>query len=142
MLKNAGAAFLGYIVIVAFIMASLGLLWVVLGPEGAFQPGSWEASAVWAWTAVGIGFVVAAIGGWVTARVGTDRTAIFILLGVMVAMTIASAIGADGAGGPRPADVGLAEAMSNALSPSWFYWVNSALGIFGVLIGARLAKQS
>ncbi len=142
MLKNAGAALLGYIVIVAFIMAGLGLLWVVLGPEGAFKPGSWEASPGWAWTAVGIGFVVAAIGGWVTARVGTDGTAVWILIGVMVAMTIASAFGADGIGGPRPADVGLGEAMSHALSPSWFYWVNSALGIFGVLIGARLAKKT
>ena len=44
-LRNLGAAVLGYVAvaIVSFVLSAI--MWLVLGPDGAFRPGSWDTSA-------------------------------------------------------------------------------------------------
>ena len=138
MLRNILAAIVGYIAIVAVLFALSSLLWLMLGPSGAFQPGTWEVSGGWVLWSVVIGFVGAYIGGRVCARVATDAKGATILIAMMIVLGVVSAlIPVEMAAGPRPDDVSMMEATMSASQPAWLPWLNPLIGVVGVWLGSR-----
>jgi hypothetical protein len=94
------------------VFGLFSLAFLLLGPDGAFQAGSYEVSTTW-------------LGVWAVVTV--------------VALGVASAAmeGAKPEPGPRPAAVDNTAAMMNAKQPAWVAWVTPVLGAAGVLLGAR-----
>ncbi len=138
MLRNILAAIVGYIAIVAVLFALSSLLWLVMGPSRAFQPGTWEVAAGWILGSIALGFVGAYIGGRVCARVAHDARGAMILIGIMIVLGVVSAlIPVEAATGPRPDDVGMLEATMSASQPTWLTWLNPVIGVVGVWLGSR-----
>lgn len=140
--RNIGAAVLGYIVMFATLFVAFSLVWLVLGPEGSFRQGTWGVTSTWVLAAIVLGLLAAIVGGWVCALAGATSRAVHILIGIIIVMSILSALPeAPAEAGPRPEDVTMMEAMANGRQPGWMLVVNPLLGIVGVLIGGRLGKQ-
>ena len=138
MLRNILAAIVGYIAIVAVLFALSSLVWLALGPSGAFQPGTWEVSGGWVLFSVVLGFVGAYIGGRVCARVAHDATGAPILIAMMIVLGVVSALmPVEVAAGPRPDDVSMLEATMSASQPAWLPWLNPLIGVVGVWLGSR-----
>lgn len=140
--RNLGGAVLGYVAvaIVSFVLPAI--MWLVLGPDGAFQPDSWDTSPVWnaGWIIVAV--VGAAAGGFVCAKVAADRYGVWILVVLLLvggALGLAFYVPAEA--GVRPADVGMMEGMGSARNPTWLGWLNLPLAAAGALLGARIARQ-
>ena len=141
MLRNILAAIVGYIAIVAVLFALSSLLWQVLGPSRAFQPGTWEVSGGWVLVTIVIGFVAAYIGGRVCARVAHDAKGAMILIGILVVLGVVSAlIPVEAATGPRPDDVSMMEATIGAVQPAWLNWLNPLIGVVGIWLGSRKSR--
>jgi hypothetical protein len=138
MLRNILAAIVGYIAIVAVLFALSSLAWLMLGPSGAFHPGTWEVSGGWVLFSIAIGFVGAYIGGRVCAGVAHDAKGAAILIGMMIVLGVVSAlIPVEAAAGPRPDDVSMMEATMSASQPAWLPWLNPLIGVVGVWLGSR-----
>ena len=138
MLRNILAAIVGYIAIVAVLFALSSLLWLMLGPSRAFQPGTWEVAGGWILGSIGLGFVGAYIGGQVCARMAHDARGATILIAMMIVLGVVSAlIPVEVAAGPRPDDVSMLEATMSASQPAWLPWLNPLIGVVGVWLGSR-----
>ena len=138
MLRNILAAIVGYIAIVAVLFALSSLVWLMLGPSGAFQPGTWEVSGGWVLFSIVLGFVGAYIGGRVCARVAHDAKGATILIAMMIVLGVVSAlIPVEVATGPRPDDVSMLEATMSGSQPAWLPWLNPLIGVVGVWLGSR-----
>lgn len=144
-LRNIGGAVLGYVVMFAGVVVLMSVFWMAVGADGAFQPGSWEVSGTWSLGSIVVGLVAGIVGGLVCGKVASDSRGVWMLivlvviLGVATAMTDAPAAAA--AGGVRPADVAMTEAMMSAQQPAWLAWLNPVLGAVGAFLGARLVKN-
>jgi hypothetical protein len=121
------------------VFGLFSLAFLLLGPDGAFQAGSYEVSTTWlgVWAVVTV--VAAFVGGWACRAVARSQRAGAWLAGLVVALGVASAAmeGAKPEPGPRPAAVDNTAAMMNAKQPAWVAWVTPVLGAAGVLLGAR-----
>ena len=138
MLRNILAAIVGYIAIVAVLFALSSLVWLMLGPSRAFQPGTWEVAGGWVLFSVVIGFVGAYIGGQVCASVAHDAKGAMILIGMMIVLGVVSALmPVEVATGPRPDDVSMWEATMSARQPAWLSWLNPLIGVVGVWLGSK-----
>jgi hypothetical protein len=138
LLKNVLAAIVGYVGMAFAVFALFSLLWMILGPSGSFSPGSWEVSGVWAAGSVVVGLLAAYLGGLACARLAHDRKAVWILIGIVVALGVYTAlIPMEVAAGPRPDEVSMMEATTSARQPGWLTWLNPVLGVLGVWFGSR-----
>lgn len=135
----------GYALIAFIVMTLFTLAFKLLGPDGAFRPGSWDVSGTW----IGIWFVVsltaALFGGLSAGVIGQGDTAPRILAGVIFLLGLATAIPEmtrpAGEVKPRPAVVSNEDAMRNAEQPPWMALSNPLLGVIGVLAGAALRRR-
>jgi hypothetical protein len=143
LLKNILAAVLGYVVMVLAVFAMFSLMWLALGPSGAFEPGSWDVSDAWVAGSILLGLGAAVLGGLVCARVAVDHRGIMILIGLVLLLGILSAVpeAADRIAVSRPDDVSMMEAMTSAHQPGWSAWLNPVIGALGALLGWRVGSR-
>ena len=143
MLRNFGAAILGYLASFAVVFVVMSVAWLIMGADGAFRPGVWDQSNGWIALAAVVGFVSAAVGGNICARVGTDRNAVWILVAIVAGMGILAAMPEAGPVDPvRPDGVTMWEAMANAIPPAWARWAGPLIGVVGTLVGAAKAERT
>ena len=141
--RAIGSAVAGYVAMFVIAFVGLTLAWLALGADGAFRTGTWHTSTAWVVTMLLVGLVAAIAGGWVASRLGGDRRAVTVLVGLVVviglvdiALTLSRDPGVlDAVRVGRPSMI---EALSSARPPSWFSIVNVVVGAAGVLIGSRL----
>lgn len=146
MLRIILAVVAGYLAMAALVFATFSAAYLVIGTEGAFQPGSFEVSTLWIVVSVILSVVAALVGGWVCARIGRRRAAAIALAAVVVVLGLAvAAMEFTHSGEPVPAarsgEIGNLEAMQSAQQPAWLTLLNPLLGAAGVLLGARLGKM-
>ncbi len=147
MWRTVGGVIVGYIVMGAFVFVSFTAAYVGMGPERAFQPGSYNVSVLWAVTSFSLGLVAALLGGFVCVRIARRSlgprilAGLVVLLGLLMAIPVLTA-DASSDPGPRGADVGSVEAMTKAKQPVWFALANPVIGAVGVLVGGRLRRNA
>ena len=140
LLRNLGAAVLGYVAvaIVSFVLPAI--MWWVLGPDGAFRPDSWDTSPAWNAGWIVVALVGAAAGGFVCAKVAANRHGVWMLVALLLAGgALSLAFYVPAGEGVRPADVGMMEGMGSARNPVWLGWLNLPLAAVGALLGGRIA---
>lgn len=135
----------GYLAMFVAVMVSFTLLYLVLGAERSFQPGSYRPSGLWMVASVALGFAAAVLGGRVcaavtrSAKAGRALAVVVVVLGIVFAIPVlTSSIDP----GPRTGDVPNFEAMQKAQQPKWAAILNPILGAAGVLVGSRRAGQA
>lgn len=133
----------GYIVMSFLVIAALSGAYLGLGADRAFQPGSFEVTALWIFISTILSFGAALVGGALAARVGKGARAAVILAVVVVVLGVIFALptlDAPDPGGSRTGEVGNYEAMMNAQQPAVIPFLHPIIGAVGVLLGGRVRK--
>ncbi|HRP62497.1 MAG TPA: hypothetical protein PK400_04320 [Phycisphaerales bacterium] len=145
MLRIVLAIIIGYLAIAMTIFIGLTSAYVVLGPEGVFQPGVFDLTTTWVVAAVGINIGAAVVGGIVCAIIARRKStplifaAIVFILGIAFAIpTIASY---DAESPARPNDITMREAMMEGRQPTWFAFSNPFIAGIGIILGASLISK-
>ena len=141
MLKAGLAVVAGYLTMaIAVAVLTLGLF-VLLGPDRAFEPGTYEVSTVWVIACFVASFVAAIIGGLVCRRISGPGAvkalaACVVVLGLLLALP---ALNPANDPGPlvRPPDTPILVTVTNSRQPPWAAMAFPAVGAIGVLIGGR-----
>ncbi|MFO0851799.1 MAG: hypothetical protein U0871_25025 [Gemmataceae bacterium] len=134
----------GYVVVFLALFLLFSGLYLLLGQERSFQPGSYEPSALWTAVSFGLGAGAAVLGGYVCAAIARTPTPPKVLAGVVLVIGLLSAIPVLSAASTpaevRTGEVGNLDAMMRAKQPAGVAVANPFLGLVGVLIGARLRR--
>ena len=140
--RNVGGAVLGSVVMAGAVLLLFAVQWMVFGPDGAFQPQSWEVSGMWLLGSIVVSLLAAALGGLVCAWVAADDRGLLMLMALVVVMGVAIALGdVPATEGARLQEVGMTEAMNSAQQPKWMAWLNPVLGVAGAFAGSRLVRN-
>lgn len=135
----------GYALIAFIVMTLFTLAFKVLGPDGAFRPGSWDVSTTWIAIWFGVSLVAAVMGGLAAGVISRGELGPRILAGIIFVLGVATAVPEmtrpAGEVLPRPAVVSNEDAMRNAQQPPWMALSNPVLGVVGVLLGAALRRR-
>ena len=138
--RLVGSVVLGYLVMFVLVFLTFTGLYLVMGVERSFQPGTYDASWLWIGLSIPLAIVAAIVGGWACAAVarsgqGPRALAGFVLvLGLLMAILM---LRAPAESPPRTGAVGSMEAMQQARQPIWIALLNPFLGAIGVMIGGR-----
>lgn len=136
----------GYIAMAAFVFILFTLLYLILGTEGAFVPGSYRVSGTWLVLSIVLSFIAAVTGGYICTVIAKNRKTVFILAGIVFVLGLILAIPSLGEYGEavdmtRNSSLSNMEAMQNAKQPDAVLLLNPVIGALGVLLGARLWKE-
>jgi len=144
MLRSILGGIAGYIVMFVFIFTTFTALFLALGVDATFAPGTYDVSMTWIAISTVLGTVAAIVGGYLAAVIGKGFTAVKILAGIILVMgvlTIAMMLMTPPPAGARIAgEVANLEAMTKAQTPIWTAILNPIIGIIGAVIGGRLRK--
>lgn len=142
MLRSILGGIAGYIVLFIIIFALFSAAFIAMGPDKAFEPGTYAVSTTWIAASITLGTLASIIAGFVASMISKGAVkvlaVIILVLGSMVAIMIAVSPKVDQV---RPANVSNLEAMSNAKEPLWLTVVNPVASIIGVFIGGSLRKR-
>lgn len=141
MVRAIGGIVLGYVTMSVFVFATFSLLYLALGADRSFRPGTYDVSSLWVVASFVLGFLGAALGGFVGYKMGGGTGAPKILAALVFVMGVATALMMP-APSPEPkvrtAEVGNLEAMTEGVTPPWINWANPVVGVVGVLFGAGI----
>lgn len=149
MLRTIAGVVVGYIVIALCVFGVLTIAFISLGPDWAFQEGSYHVSIGWALMMLAAGFAAALVGGLVCRAIaGRHRRAIsalavvIVLLGGLDAALRLSAPARTDAELVRAEDTPVFEAAGKAQSPVWMGIANPIVGVAGVLLAGALRRSA
>lgn len=144
MLRSILAVAAGYVVFALFIFITFTALYLLLGAEASFEPGSYHPSNLWLALSTLLGFVGTVVGGYVCAALARGGRAplalavLVLVVGLFFALLAPKRSEGDAA---RAGNVPNMEAMQKAIQPKWSALLNPCLGVVGVLVGARLRRK-
>ena len=145
MLRNILGVIGGYLTMFLFVFITFTVVYLILGTEGSFQPGSYEVSGIWVVISIILSIIAAVIGGLVCVLIAKNQKAGAILAVVVLVLGLAMAIPvllAPDSNIERTSDVDGMQAMSMAKQPIFIALLNPLIGAVGVLYGSRLRKES
>lgn len=146
-LKNSLSALAGYAATVVTIFVTFSLAFVLMGPDRAFQPGTYDVSAIWVVLTILVGWSAATLGGKVChliARKTMGPKILMVLVGVLgivqlvLTLTMDQSAPAERAAGQPE----MMDAMNTAIQPVWITVINPIIGVLGVAYGSGLLKKS
>ena len=145
MVRSILAVVAGYAALALVIFVTFSALYLVLGADRSFAPGSYDASTLWVMLSFPLGVVASVVAGYVCAAVARGGRAPQVLAGVVLVLGLLFAIpvlrAADAPSPARTSDVPNMEAMQQARQPKWVALVNPFVGVVGVLVGAGLRRK-
>ncbi|MEQ8770788.1 MAG: hypothetical protein RIB60_09810 [Phycisphaerales bacterium] len=133
----------GYLSVAMIVFTSFSLAFFAMGPDRAYQPGSYEVSTTWLAVSIVLTIIAALLGGWICALIAKPGSkAPLVLAGVVLVLGLVSAAFGMQMDDPglRAEDVGVLEAMQESRQPVWLLFLNPVIGAVGVLLGAKLRK--
>ncbi len=143
-MRAALSVIVGYATMFVAVMVSFTVLYLILGTDGAFKSGSYEASGTWIALSFVLGFGAAVAGGFVCALIARSSTGPMILIGLVIVlglvMAVMTVMASDSGPAVREGDLDNFEAMQNAKTPAWVAFLNPFVGAVGIFVGARLVK--
>ena len=143
MLRNLLGAVVGFVVWVMTNTAVYAVGFLALGADHVFQEGSFEVSGLGISLWLLIGFGAAVLGGLTASGIGRSLSGLVILAAVILVLSVSEAIIADPSATEalgRTVDVGVLDALTDAVLPPWLAWVDAVVGVVGVFVGGRLVR--
>ena len=67
------AVVVGYIAMALLLFITFTVLYLILGTEGSFKPGSFEVSTIWVICSIIVSFGAAMLGGYVCALIAKNK---------------------------------------------------------------------
>jgi len=147
MLRAILAVVISYVLMFVLIFITFTCVYLLLGADGAFKPGTYDASNLWLAIAFLVNLVIAIIGGLICAAIskgGKARLGLAIVVFVMGLLLAIPSIMAQKANPNmvRAGNVSNMEAMTRAKEPVWVPLLFPFIGAAGVLIGGKLKRRS
>lgn len=145
MLRSILGGIAGYVVMFILIFVTFTALYLALGADRAFTPGTYQVSVLWIAVSTVLGTIAAIIGGYIAALVGKGMTAVKVLAGIILVMGLITAAMVAVTPAPtdaRTADVPNMEAMTKAQTPVSISILNPIIGIVGAMIGGRMRREA
>ena len=142
--RAIGGAVLGYIVMFVIVFCGLTLAWMLLGADGAFQPGGFDVSMTWIAVSIVVAIIAALAGGKVARLVAKAPLGPQVLAGLVIIVGIVSMIPAmtmEPTVATRAGDMPMMEAIAQARTPMWMMILNPIIGAIGALIGGSALKR-
>ena len=145
MARKISGVIVGYITIFLIVFISYTILFLILGPDGAFQSGSYQVTTTWIILSFMLGLIAAILGGLVCVLIAKDRKTALWLAGFVLVLGFVLAIPAlsvtdEALNKVRDGNVDNMEAMQNAKQPPITIVLNPIIGAIGVIAGSRLKK--
>jgi hypothetical protein len=136
----------GYIAMAAFVFITFTILYMILGAEGSFKPGSYQVSTTWIILSIILGLIAALVGGLVCVLIAKDRKVVYWLAGIVFVLGIILAVpqlsvSEEELNKVREENIDNMEAMQNAKQPPLTLILNPIIGAIGVIAGSRLKKE-
>jgi hypothetical protein len=144
MLRSILAVIAGYVVFALSIFVTFTALYLLLGADASFEPGSYHPSKLWMALSTLLGIVAAVVGGYVCAALARGGRAplalavLVLVVGLFFAFLAPKRSEGDAV---RAGNVPNMEAMQKAIQPKWSALLNPFLGVVGVLVGGRLRRK-
>jgi uncharacterized membrane protein YeaQ/YmgE (transglycosylase-associated protein family) len=141
------AVIVSYLLMFVLMFVTFTCMYLLLGADGAFKPGSYDASNLWIALSFVVTLVVATIAGWICvtiAKTGKASMGLAIatfVLGLFLAIPSIMAHNVN-QNMVRTGSVSNMEAMQRAKEPIWVPLLFPLFGATGALIGGRLKRQS
>lgn len=142
--RAIGSVVVGYLIIALFVFVTFSIAYLILGPEGSYQPGTYEVSAIWIGLSIVLSFAAAVLGGWATARIARSAVPPKVLAGLVLVLGLVMAFMTDTPETPavRTAAPTVWEAAGQSQQPGWLLYLNPLIGLVGVLIGGALVRHA
>ena len=144
MLKSVLGIILGYVALFGVAFVAYSAAYFGLGPERAFEPGTYALSGTWIGLMLAITIISGLIGGLTCAAISKSRTTglvfaviVFVLGFVFELPNIMK----DHPPEARTGEVSNMEAMGKARPPGWLCILNPFLAGAAVLMGTRMKKS-
>lgn len=134
----------GYLAMVILVMVLSTLLYAVLGPGKAFEPGSSEMTPLWLGLSLAVSALAAAVGGRVASGIAQRNEAVIALAGAVVLLGLYAAWSNTGAPTPEAVnleDLAKFEVMRNARRPDWYTWIIPLVEAAFVLFAGILSRR-
>lgn len=142
MLRKIGGVIAGYVAMFLCIFALFTGAYLALGPDGSFQPGTYEVSGIWVVLSLVVSVVAAVLGGLVCKLIGGAKAPLGLAVLVVILGVVSAIFERQRVVPPvRAANVGNLEAMQNAKQPIWIHLLMPVIGAVGVLAGAPLKQE-
>jgi hypothetical protein len=144
MARSIIAVIVSYIVMFFLVFLTFTCVYLLLGANGAFKPGTYDASNRWLAIAFAVNFVIAIIGGLICAAIAKGGRAHIALAVVVFVLGLLLAIPSIMKAKPdmvRIGSVSNMEAMQRAKQPIWAPLLFPFIGAAGVLIGGKLKRR-
>jgi hypothetical protein len=144
MVRSILAVILGYVTMALLIFVTFTGLYLLLGADASFRPGSYHPSTLWIALSLPLGALSAVAGGYACAalarggRAPLALAALVLVLGLLINVPLAMAPDDNAV---RAGNVPNMEAMMKAKQPKWVLLLNPFLGVACVLLGARLRRK-
>jgi hypothetical protein len=147
MVRTIIAVIVGYITMLVLVSLMIACVFLLMGPEWSFKPGSFAASNRWILMSLVGNFIIAIAGGFTCALIAKGGKAPLVLALVVFALGLAFAVPAVVANRSntnlvRTGTVTMKEAMQKAREPLWAPFSAPVIGAIGVLIGAKLKRRN
>lgn len=142
MLRLIAGVIVGWIVMVAVVMASFGITMAVLGLDGIIQPNSWWTSNTFNIIVLVGGLVAAIVGGMTCKAIARDSKATFALIAIVLIMGTGSVVINTKNPDPpaRIESVTMEGIQKHGKEPHWFAIFKIVLAAAGLLIGSSLVS--
>ncbi len=144
-MKAIGGIVLGYIALMIFFFGLFTGLYLALGPERVFQPGTFQISMLWLVLALAGALTAGLLGGFVCYAVSHSMRVcrVFAILVFLIAIVMCLPVMlADQKPRPRASEaLPTMEAMQQGQAPIWMHLLSAALSGGGVLLGARGKRE-
>jgi hypothetical protein len=144
MIRSILAVIAGYVAIFLFIFVLFTALYLLLGANASFKPGSYQPSILWLALSTPLAFVAAVGGGYLCAALARGGRAPLALAALVFVIGVISAVPmlmATDTNAVRTSDVSNLEAMMKAKEPAGVALTNPLLGAAGVLVGGWLRRK-
>jgi hypothetical protein len=134
-----------FVAMMVFFFALFTALYLMLGAERVFEPGTFQISTLWIALALGGSLVAGILAGFLCLVITGSFRACQVLAVIVFVTALAmcfSSMTADQTPRPRAGDLPAMEAMQQGQAPVWMHLLSAVLEGAGVLTGARMKRKS
>lgn len=145
MVRRLLGIIVGYIVMAAAVFVTFTLLYMALGVDSTFEPGTYNVTITWILLSLLLNIIAAVIGGYVCTLISKDKKTTYVFAAIVFVLGIVLAIPqlskTEGTSKIREGNVSNMQAMKDAKQPVSTLFLNPILGAVGILAGTKLWKE-
>ena len=143
--KSIIAVVISYIAMMVVFFVVFAALYLALGAERVFEPGTFKVTPLWIALALAGAIAAGALGGYLCFAISGSLRACQVMAVIVFVLALVMCIPsmtADQTPRSRSGDLPTMQAMQQGQAPIWMHLLSAAFFGGGVLLGARMKRGS